>query len=378
MKTHQKKSTSFDQNKLKVLCDALCDKIDELLDSFNLEYRINHKFISMKCPIHDGDNAGALNLYHVGDSYRGNWICRTHGCEKIFKGSILGFIRGIISNRQYNWNKSGDKACSFDEAVNYATSFLNISLKDISISKISKDKNNFINNTKILFPEASSVPIGIDRNKVISNLKIPSEYFLKRGFDSQILTKYDVGDCITNNKEMSNRAVVPIYDIDHQLMIGCSGRSIFHKCDKCKGYHDKDCPDNENIWKFSKWKHSSGLKTQQCLYNYWYAKDHIDSLKSIIIVESPGNVWKLEENNIHNSVAIFGTNLSDKQKTLLDMSGAMELIIIMDSDDAGQKARDQIYNKCNRTYNIRNIFISKNDIADMTPDEIKNEIKDRL
>lgn len=377
MKTHQKKS-NFDQNKLKVLCDNLCDKIDELLDSFNLEYKTNNKFISMKCPIHDGDNTGALNLYHTGDSYRGNWICRTHGCEKIFKGSILGFIRGIISNIKYNWNKYGDQTCSFDEAVDYATKFLHISLKDITISRVSKDKINFVNSTKILIPEISTSPTGINRNAVISHLNIPSKYFLSRGFSSNILIKYDIGDCIADNKEMTGRAVVPIYDINHELMIGCSGRSINNKCPTCKSYHQYECPEKDNLWKYSKWKHSSGFKTQQCLYNYWYAKDIINECKSIIIVESPGNVWKLEENNIHNSVAIFGTSLSDKQKTLLDMSGAMELVIIMDSDDAGQKARDQIYQKCHRTYNIKNIFISKNDIADMTSEEIKNEIGNKL
>ena len=59
--------------------------------------------VSMACPIHQGDNSSALNLYIEGDSYRANWKCRTHQCEKTFKGSILGFTRGLLSYQKYNW-----------------------------------------------------------------------------------------------------------------------------------------------------------------------------------------------------------------------------------------------------------------------------------
>jgi 5S rRNA maturation endonuclease (ribonuclease M5) len=370
-----KKSTSFDQNKIKVVCDQLCDRIEDLLDHFGLEYKMNGKFVSMSCPIHGGDNDGALNLYHTGDSYRGNWKCRTHNCEQIFKASIIGFIRGIISHRDYHWTKDGDSACTFKDALDYATNFLNVSLKDIKVCKTQKEKNIFVNNSKILNEDNTNKIIGITRGTVRKSLIIPSPYFLNRGFSADILDKYDVGDCVAQNKEMSNRAVVPIYDMDHDLMIGCSGRSVYNKCDSCKSYHKDECPNDDNLWKFSKWRHSAGFKTQQCLYNFWYAKDYIKESGKVIIVESPGNVWKLEQNNIHNSVAIFGSSLSDRQKTILDMSGAMELIIITDNDDAGNKARQQIYDKCHRTYNIKNIKVSKNDIAELTNNEINLEIK---
>lgn len=371
-----KKSASIDQNKIKILCDNMCDRIEDLLLYFDLEYRDNGKFITMPCPIHGGDNDSALNLYYTGDNYRGNWKCRTHHCEEIFKGSIIGFIRGILSNREHHWNKDGDKACSFQESIEFATKFLNISLKDIKVSNLQKDKNCFINNTKILVSNTkSSTPI-ITRDTVRRNLTIPSQYFIDRGFSAKILDKYDIGDCKSSNKEMNGRAVVPIYDQAYTTMIGCTGRSIFNKCENCKSFHDSHttCPDSELAWKMSKWKHSVGFKTQDSLYNFWFAKDHIKETGYVILVESPGNVWKLEENNIHNSVALFGSNLSDRQKTILDMSGAMSIVVIMDNDEAGDKARRQINDKCNRTYNIKHIKINKNDIAEMTNDEIKQQI----
>ena len=119
-----KKSHLNDQAKLKVVCDELCDNIESLLDSFNLDYKLTPKMISMCCPIHNGDNPSAISLYTQGDIYRGNWKCRTHNCEKIFKGSILGFIRGLISSSKYGWNKNGDQMASFEEAVEFAINFL--------------------------------------------------------------------------------------------------------------------------------------------------------------------------------------------------------------------------------------------------------------
>jgi DNA primase len=110
----------------------------------------------------------------------------------------------------------------------------------------------------------------------------------------------------------------------------------------------------------------------------WFAKEHILKSSTAILVESPGNVWRLEENNIHNSVAIFGSSLSDKQKMLLDSSGAMNLVILTDNDEAGRKAAEQIKTKCQNTYRVFIPQISKPDVAEMTSEEINQEIKSIL
>jgi len=162
--------------------------------------------------------------------------------------------------------------------------------------------------------------------------------------------------------------------------VGCTGRSLYEKCSSCKGFHKEShtCPDKDNVWKFSKWKHNADFKSQNHLYNFWFAKEHILKSGVAIIVESPGNVWRLEENGIHNSVAMFGSSLSDRQKILLDSSGAMSLIILTDNDEAGRKAAEQIKNKCQNTYRIFIPQISQSDVGEMTPDQINSEIKTYL
>lgn len=371
------KSHLTDQARLKIVCDEVCDNIIPLLDTFNLDYKINHKMITMPCPIHGGDNASALNLYPEGENYRGNWKCRTHGCEKIFKGSVIGFIRGVISRQKYGWTESDDVSCSFKEAVEFATGFIKKDLSQIKISKTEREKKQFTNVVNCLnnTPEISRSVV--TREQIIKALEIAPQYYIDRNYTKEILTKYDVGLCEKAGKEMTGRVVVPVYDTKYQFMVGCTGRSIYEKCSKCKAYHNTQdlCPNLESSWTFPKWKHSLDFKSQNHLYNFWFAKDYIFKSGIAIIVESPGNVWRLEENDIHNSVAIFGSSLSDRQKILLDSSGAMSLIILTDNDEAGRKAAEQIKNKCQNTYRIFIPKISKPDIGEMNSNEINNEIK---
>ena len=170
MTTTMTKSHLNDQSKLKVVCDEVCDNIESLLDSFGLEYKFNNKMITMSCPIHGGDNISALNLYPEGNTYRGNWKCRTHNCEKIFKGSVLGFIRGIISSQKYSWSTSGDVTCSFKEAVEYATLFINKDLSSIKINKKDKEKQQFTSIVGYLNNEPAKIISRVTRNQIIKSL----------------------------------------------------------------------------------------------------------------------------------------------------------------------------------------------------------------
>lgn len=378
--TKKTKSHLNDQLKLKVICDQVCDNIDGLLDSFNIEYKNNSKMIVMACPIHGGDNLSALNLYPEGDTYRGNWKCRTHNCEKIFKASILGFIRGILSHHEHGWRKPGDDVCSFNDAVNYALGFIKQDIKDIKISNAEREKKQFTNVVGYINKNLEQSISKITRPQIVKSLEIPATYYIDRNYSAEVLQKYDVGLCTKPGREMSNRVVVPIYDNDYKYMVGCTGRSIYEKCNECKAYHNpiESCPQPDNIWKYPKWKHNADFKSQNTLYNFWFAKEHILASSTAIIVESPGNVWRLEESGIHNSVAMFGSSLSDRQKILLDSSGAMNLILLTDNDEAGLKAAQQIKQKCQNTYRIFIPQISKNDVGDMTSEEINIEIKTYL
>jgi 5S rRNA maturation endonuclease (ribonuclease M5) len=380
---NKKSRLNNDQTKLKIVCDDICDNIYPLLDAFGLEYRSNNKMISMSCPIHGGDNMSAINLYPEGDRYRGNWKCRTHGCEQIFKSSVIGFVRGILSHQKHGWEEDGDKTCSFNDALEFCLKFINKDLKNIKVSKTERDKKSFTSTVSYLSKDTQVLDKTVQlptRDQVRKNLKMSPDYYIQRGYSLEILDKYDVGLCDNPTKEMYNRIVVPIYNNDYTHMIACSGRSISNRCNQCSSYHSETdkCPSDEKKWLYPKWKHSANFKSQNSLYNFWFAKEHIMKSSQVIIVESPGNVWRLEENGIHNSVAIFGSSLSDRQKILLDSSGAMTIVILTDNDEAGRKAADQIKSKCQNTYRVFVPSISKPDVGEMTSEEINTEIKPYL
>jgi 5S rRNA maturation endonuclease (ribonuclease M5) len=375
----KQKSPLYNQHRLKIVCDQTCDNIENLLEALDIsEYKMSNKMITMSCPIHGGDNQSAINIYHTGDNYRGNWKCRTHNCDEIFKSSIIGFVRGVLSKNQYNWQNDGDSTVSFQEAVDFCLKLLNKSIKDIKISRSDNEKTTFariVENVKQ--PKVETSPLSkVTKSQVRQSLHIPAEYYLLRGYSNNILEKYDVGLSDNPKKEMYNRIVVPIYSIDGKYIIGCTGRSIFDSCTHCKNYHSPAdvCPSKEDSWKYCKWKHNFGFKSQEHLYNFWFAKDHIQKTKSIILVESPGNVWRLEEAGIHNSVAIFGSSLSDKQKLLIDSSGAMNIILLMDNDEAGQKAIKQITEKCKKIYRIYSPKFDGPDVGELSINEIQQGI----
>ena len=63
---------------------------------------------------------------------------------------------------------------------------------------------------------------------------------------------------------------------------------------------------------------------------------------------------------------------------LLESSGALSLVILTDSDGAGDKAFSQIVKKCGRRFNYSRPPISKKDVGDMSVEQIKEELYPQL
>jgi len=373
---NKKKYRSYSQEEIKNICDHLCDNLDDICELFNLDCKHSPKMVTMCCPIHGGDNPSALNLYHVGDDYKGNWVCRTHHCEEIFQPSLIGFLRGILSVTEKKWEKEGDDTYPFNKTIEFALKILKKDIKDIKVKKTDREKKIFTKHIHAITNTKDKVNYTVTRNLIRKSLQIPARYYIDRGFSSDVLDKYDVGLCDNPKKEMYDRVVVPVYDPEYNYMVGCTGRSIYEKCSSCGYYHNPNsqCVEGQWAWKNSKWRHNKDFKSKDHLYNLWFAKEHISKTNTAIIVESPGNVWKLEEAGIKNSVAIFGTSLGDKQKLLLDCSGAMSLILILDPDEAGRDGVKKIQEKCSRTYNIHSIDLKTKDVGDCSIEEIQETI----
>ena len=86
----------------------------------------------------------------------------------------------------------------------------------------------------------------------------------------------------------------------------------------------------------------------------------------------------MHEAGYSNSVSIFGASLTDEQLILLEEIGVMNVIILTDYDDAGNKAAQQIIKKCGRRFNYLRPEISSKDVGDMTIEQIKEELYPQL
>lgn len=340
---------TFDWKELK---DQCIPRLAEILDNLEIEYKEDYKSFYGPCPIHQGDKYGAFVVYKNTGLYR----CFTHSCHEEYGQDIFAIVKAI-KNLQNN-----------GQAAKWLISSLKLNPKDKD--EHYADKSSFaglINHTqeKRVYPK-------ISRFIIRQGLKIPSEYYLNRGYSSTILDDFDVGTCYNPRKFFFERAVIPVYDDNWQYAQGFVGRSIHEQCIECNAYHHKNiaCPDEFCYYKHSKWTNSPGFQKAFVLFNYWRAKTGIRNSEEAILVEGPGDSIKLQESNISNSVAIMGSDLSDQQLTILEQSGAFKLITLFDSDEAGDKAREIVTKKCARLFNLEHKIPTKKDVGDMNISEI--------
>lgn len=355
----------YDQARLQTVSIMLCARIEDLFSSLGIRSYKTSKMRYGPCPVHGGANQNAFNLYTGGD-VAGKWVCRSHHCEEKYKRTIIGFIRGVLSHQ------SGEDV-PFRTAVDWACEFLGQRFANIKVDYEELEKHSYVMRTSLLIGGASPRVGTLSRADVRSRLRIPSPYFIKRGWSEQILDKFDIGDCCNKSKTFYNRAVAPVYDDGWLFMTGATARSHYGECEKCEFHHEPDqpCPPPNKRQQFSKWRNSDGFNKEHCLYGYWHARSAISRECSCVIVESPGNLWRLHEAGIENAVAMLGSELSDRQQVILETSGAMSVVIATDNDEPGRLAAERIKKQLYRSYRIFGVEMEKKDVGEMGVEDVK-------
>ena len=73
------------------------ENIDVILDKLEIEGLNCKQRISLPCPVHGGDNENGCSLF-IGDKYTTpTWKCFTNHCEDDYGKSLIGFIKGVLS-----------------------------------------------------------------------------------------------------------------------------------------------------------------------------------------------------------------------------------------------------------------------------------------
>ena len=325
----------------------MSERIPSLLDKLEIEYIEYPNRLAFACPIHGGDNPEGCCIFTDGDKFKGNWQCWTKHCEEDFTNNLIGFVRGVLSFRR-------NKNVSLNEVMSFCRNFIGGKIEDIADNNAS---DRSLDAFAVFSKTVTRQTFSTNRDSIRSKLLIPSDYFINRGFLPETLDDFDIGLCNEKNRPMSNRVVVPIYDEDFNY-VGCAGRSINNELKP-------------------KWLHSKGFK-KNVLYGLNVAKDEILRTQSVILVEGQGDVWRMHEAGYKQTVGIFGCSISDDQLLLLESSGALNVIVLTDSDEAGEKAYKQIVKKCGRRFNYYRPRISSKDVGDMTVKQVKEELEPQL
>jgi 5S rRNA maturation endonuclease (ribonuclease M5) len=343
------------------------ENIEDILSELEIQYTKYPSRLSFSCPIHGSDNLESLSIYPniaQGSYGKPNWKCWTKHCEETegLGKDLYGLIGGILEK---------DRSAG----IQWTKKYFNVGKLERSDNLEEKSNRNYIMAANIFDRQRKVKADGIPRQYVRKSLEIPSAYFVGRGFSREILDKYDVGFCSQKDRPMFNRAVVPIYDDDHKYMVACQGRTIFPQCYKCKTFHhvDKECPNSaeqaEEVK--AKWLFSAGFSAASYLYNFWYAHPHILKTGNAILVEGAADIWRLEEAGIRCGLAMFGINLSEDQKLMLATSGAYNVIIATDNDDAGRKSCNKLTEELSRSYNVESVTLKEKDIGDTPIEDVK-------
>ena len=295
-----------------------------------IEHQTKGNIYFFPCPVHGGDNPTGACIYAHD---RSNWKCWTHGCHETYGTSIFGFIRGFLSREK------GSEATP-REVFQFIEGKISLEKRLIDLERV-----NFIQTVEMFTDTTEDEELP----KLKPRLTVPSEYFINRGINPETLKKFGVGDCY-DGYNMDSRAVVPICN-KNNIVVGFSGRTTIDSVDK--------------------WKHSYGLCKSNHLYGLNLSQEHILKSGVAIIVESPGNIWRLDEAGFYNYGGIMGAYISERQITLLEKAGALHLIILTDMDEPGRQAGAYIKKICGRRFTYSMPKYPANDIMELQVQQVK-------
>lgn len=317
------------------LNQQIANNIEDILHEIGIsEYTRYRNRLALPCPVHCGDNSEACSIFMDNDKYVPNWKCFTHFCHE-GKSSLTSLICLLLGK-------------DFKETIQW--------LKSFGIEKeqtnFNKDEYSFVKSCKTLNLDNRATTLKPLPTTVLKKLNRPVDFYLNRGFKMETLDEFQIGICREKGKFFYNRIVVPIFNETKDFIVGFTGRTLYPECHICGKYHHQNV---SCLYKTRKWANSKDFNTNSYLYNYWNAKDIIRETGQVYLVEGQADVWRFWEAGIKNVVGLFGICASVEQQILLEKSGATDITLFLDPDEAGEEGFDRFVETLERFYTINKI-----------------------
>ena len=181
---------------------------------------------------------------------------------------------------------------------------------------------------------------------------IALSYLHERGFDNDIIEKFQIGYCSQQRDDFAKAAVAAQYNPenlqktglvvlrDEQLIDNYRGRIIFpvhNQTGKIIGFGARVIGKADRAPKYINTPENEIYVKSKILYGSFFARQAIDKADECLLVEGYTDVIALHQAGIQNVVASGGTSLTPDQLRLVKKY-TNNLTIVYDGDNAGIKA----------------------------------------
>jgi len=317
------------------------------------------------CPIpHDdgrtpNDNAQAFSW----DFTRQMWQCFSNHCHQVHGADVFALVQSA-------------KHCGFKEAIQWVLDVVEKDIDDVKeldseeakrLEQVIRKRSELVKHTRM-------------EDDLMRHLQ-PSTYFKDRGFSNEAIEEFGCGGEWHKAKTYGeNRVIVPVHDPIDGYLIAFTCRLLDDSLIK------KWCPKWCHALNFAELRKKSEDRTDEerfhvssILYNLHRASKHIGSSKTIIIVEGPGDVMRMWEAGLKNTVAVLGTGFSKHHRTLLHKIGCSRVVCVLDGDGPGQKATGKIQKMCGNYFEFQSMVLSTGkDPGDHEPSQLRLIFKEYL
>jgi len=329
---------------------------DEIKKEVSLQVAIEHYGIRLrrvnahtfrgKCPLptHRSEASKESFTATLSKGIGGAWACQSQSCIKArgrVGGNVLDFVAAM-------------EQCTVREAAVKLQTWFLVPVADRSRGLARKEPRTEISVDKEMAGERVSEETdgggeGIF-NKPLSfalqNIDCTHPYLFERGLTRETAEKFGVG-FFSGRGSMQNRIVIPIHNVEGDL-VAYAGRAI---------------DGSEPRYKFP-----SGFHKSLEVFNLHRVKGEL----SVVLVEGFFDCMKITQAGCP-CVALMGSSMSDTQEDLLRNRFA-EIILMLDGDEAGRKATDEIRDRLECVmYSVRIVQLPEGVQPDqLSDDEIRS------
>ena len=263
------------------------------------------------------DSLGADFNYQSQDQIRFKSICHGSNSYKLY------YFIGTKSFYCFRESRAFDtislvqhvKHLDFNQAISYICSTLHLTVADVEQNAQLDDWQSM----KRWLPNADieqDEPIKPYDPAVLSLFDhLYPQDWLDYGITKDILDKFGVG-------WYARQACISIPVVFNGQLVGVRGRYTREQ-DVAKGKYRPITTLDGQVLK---------LATSEVLYGYDQNKGAIEKSRQVVLFESEKSVLKAPSFNVHNSLAVFGSNISKRHIQLLLELGVNEVVLAFDND----------------------------------------------